>query len=73
MFDAGGSYLSFPPWVPFGRHLSVVTGVVVGRWLGGLFGYQPFYREWTTDWGTACDKMEKSIFQRRFVSPRHND
>ncbi|KAH8762492.1 hypothetical protein F5883DRAFT_116021 [Diaporthe sp. PMI_573] len=73
MFDAGGSYLSFPRWVPFGKSLSVVTGVVVGRWLGGLLGYQPFYREWTTDWETACHKMENSIFQRQFTSLLHRE
>ena len=42
-------------------------GVVIGRWLGGLLGYQPFYRKWTTDWDLACSKMETSIFQRRFA------
>ncbi|KAI0886386.1 uncharacterized protein GGS22DRAFT_128161 [Annulohypoxylon maeteangense] len=66
-FDAGGTYVSFPRWVPFGRQVSQLIGIVVGRWLGGLLGYQPFYREWSTDWQLACDKMESSIFQRRWA------
>ncbi|KUI73670.1 Polyketide synthase CurC [Cytospora mali] len=70
MFDAGGSYLSFPPWIPFGRYLSVAMGVFLGRWLGSLLGYQPFYHEWTTDWDAACHKMESSFFQRRFANKR---
>jgi hypothetical protein len=40
---------------------------VVGRWLGGMLGYQPFYRKWTTDWELACQKMETSLFQKRFA------
>ncbi|KAI5919048.1 hypothetical protein F4810DRAFT_527633 [Camillea tinctor] len=67
MFDAGGSYLSLPNWVPFGRTLSRVIGIVVGRWIGGLLGYQPFYKKWTNNWDLACRKMEMSIFQRRFA------
>ncbi|OTB02611.1 hypothetical protein M426DRAFT_322533 [Hypoxylon sp. CI-4A] len=68
MFDAGGSYLSFPRWVPFSKTLARALGVVVGRWLGGILGYQPFYRKWTTDWQSACRKMERSIFQSRFAN-----
>jgi len=67
MFDAGGSYLSFPAWIPFGRILSRAIGVVIGRWIGGLLGYQPFYSKWTTDWELACQKMETSLVQRRFA------
>ncbi|KAL2164994.1 hypothetical protein VTH06DRAFT_290 [Thermothelomyces fergusii] len=67
MFDAGGSYLSLPWWVPFGRTVSLVLGVVLGRWIAALLGYQPFYREWTTDWDAAVEKMEQSWFQRRFA------
>ncbi|ROV92179.1 hypothetical protein VMCG_09283 [Cytospora schulzeri] len=72
MFDAGGSYLSFPPWVPFGKYLSIALGIFVGRWMGSVLGYQPFYREWTTagDWEAACHKMESSFFQRRFAKQR---
>ncbi|TVY80670.1 putative oxidoreductase yanE, partial [Lachnellula suecica] len=65
-FDAGGSYISLPAWVPFGQTISRTLGVVVGRWIGGLLGYQPFYRKWTTDWDLACAKMDSSFFQRRF-------
>jgi len=46
IFDAGGSYLSLPWWVPFSRSFSRALGIIVGRWLGGLLGYQPFYRKW---------------------------
>ncbi|KAI4284351.1 MAG: hypothetical protein L6R38_001457, partial [Xanthoria sp. 2 TBL-2021] len=67
IFDAGASYLSLPPWVPFGRTLSRIAGIVVGRWIGGLLGYQPFYKQWTSDWDLACRKMETSWFQRRFA------
>ncbi|KAI4864913.1 hypothetical protein F4820DRAFT_422089 [Hypoxylon rubiginosum] len=68
MFDAGGSYLSLPSWIPFSKPLARALGIVVGRWIGGVLGYQPFYRKWTTDWQSACHKMEMSIFQRRFAN-----
>ncbi|KAH7322478.1 hypothetical protein B0I35DRAFT_425862 [Stachybotrys elegans] len=69
-FDASGTYISLPWWVPFGKLLSIGLGVVVGRWIGsGLLNYQPFYREWTTDWESACLQMEGSIFHRRFADP----
>lgn len=67
-FDAGGTYVSFPWWVPFGQTVSQVLGVVVGRWIGGMLGYQPFYPKWTTDWDLACQKMATSVFQRRFAN-----
>ncbi|KAI1413419.1 hypothetical protein F5Y13DRAFT_179526 [Hypoxylon sp. FL1857] len=67
MFDAGGTYISPPRWLPFGQRISQVMGIVVGRWLGGLLGYQPFYRRYSTDWELACEKMESSFFQRRFA------
>ncbi|KAI1424617.1 hypothetical protein F5Y12DRAFT_785288 [Xylaria sp. FL1777] len=57
MFDAGGSYLSFPSWIPFGRWMAQIAGIVVGRWLGGSLGYQPFHRRWTGDWDLASRKM----------------
>ncbi|EUC42422.1 hypothetical protein COCMIDRAFT_39530 [Bipolaris oryzae ATCC 44560] len=66
-FDAGGTYVSFPWWVPFGQTVSQILGVVVGRWVGSMLGYQPFHRKWTTDWDLACQKMESSFFQRRFA------
>ena len=70
MFDAGASYLALPTWIPLGKHLSRVLGIVLGRWIGGLLGYQPFYRKWTTDWELACQKMERSLLQRRFADPK---
>jgi hypothetical protein len=67
MFDAGGSYLSLPTWIPFSRTLARALGIVMGRWVGSLLGYQPYYRRWSTDWGLACERMRSSIFQRRFA------
>ncbi|GKT43287.1 putative oxidoreductase YfjR [Colletotrichum spaethianum] len=73
-FDAGGTYVSFPSWVPFGQYVSLGLGVVVGRWIGsGLLGYQPFYRKWTTDWDLACQRMQQTIFQRRFADRTKTD
>ncbi|KAI0850550.1 hypothetical protein F5Y00DRAFT_232639 [Daldinia vernicosa] len=73
-FDAGGSYLSLPWWVPFRHRISQAVSILVGRWLGGLLRYQPFYREWLTEenWQLACEKMESSYFQRRFADRRHS-
>ncbi|KAH8698357.1 hypothetical protein BGW36DRAFT_375942 [Talaromyces proteolyticus] len=67
MFDAGGTYLSPPWWVPFRSWVGLFLGIVMGRWIGGLLRYAPFYPEWTTDWQGACDIMERSYFQWRFV------
>ncbi|KUI58321.1 hypothetical protein VP1G_05615 [Cytospora mali] len=67
MFDAGGSYLSLPQWVPFGKQLAYAMGITMGRYLGAILGYQPFYWEWTTNWEEACRKMETCLFQRRFA------
>jgi mannose-6-phosphate isomerase-like protein (cupin superfamily) len=69
MFDAGGSYLSPPAWVPepLRHHIGRAMGVVVGRWIGGLLGYAPFFPEWTTDWPAACRKMSEHPTQRRFA------
>jgi mannose-6-phosphate isomerase-like protein (cupin superfamily) len=66
-WDAGASYLTLPWWVPFRSSVSRALGVVVGRWLGGLLGYQPFHKGWTMDWELACSKMEASVFHRRFA------
>ncbi|KAM7203266.1 Cupin, RmlC-type [Rhypophila sp. PSN 637] len=67
-FDAGGTYITLPKWFGPCKHVvAIALGVVVGRWIGGLLGYQPFYKEWTTDWELACRKMETSLFQRRFA------
>ncbi|KAH9992265.1 hypothetical protein F4779DRAFT_637567 [Xylariaceae sp. FL0662B] len=68
MFDAGGSYLSLPRWMPLNKGVVRVVGIVIGRWLGGLLGYQPFYRKWTTDWELSCKKMASSAFQKRFAN-----
>lgn len=67
MFDAGDSYLSPPAWIPFRHTVGKVLGVVVGRYIGGLLGYAPFYPEWTTDWAAACRKMESCWSQRKFA------
>lgn len=67
MFDSGDSYLSPPAWMPFRHTLGWLLGVVVGRYIGGLLGYAPFYPEWTTDWEAACSKMEGCWAQRRFA------
>jgi hypothetical protein len=65
MFDAGASYLSLPWWVPFGRTIAFAVGVLVGRWVAGSLGYQPYHRKWTKDWQLACEKMETSVFYRQ--------
>ena len=67
MFDAGGSYMTLPWWVPFRGRVSQLAGIVIGRWLGGIAGYQPFYRKWSDDWQLACEKMETCVFLRRFA------
>ncbi|KAF2463678.1 uncharacterized protein BDR25DRAFT_245311, partial [Lindgomyces ingoldianus] len=69
MFDAGGSCLALPSLIPFNMTISRIMGIILGRWLGGILGYQPYYREWTTDWETARKRMETSPFQRRFARP----
>ncbi|PHH72901.1 hypothetical protein CDD80_4187 [Ophiocordyceps camponoti-rufipedis] len=48
MFDAAGTYFTLPWWLPFRSSASRLLGIVVGRWIGHLLGYQPFYDEWTT-------------------------
>ncbi|KAI0490217.1 hypothetical protein F4859DRAFT_500664 [Xylaria cf. heliscus] len=73
MFDAGGSYLSLPRWIPFSRTVARALGIVVGRWIGGSLGYQPFFEKWTTDWDLACRKMDMSIFHRRFADREGED
>lgn len=67
MWDAGDTYLTLPWWVPFRSSVSIAMGIVIGRWIGSLLGYQPFHKHWTSDWKLACDKMETSVFQRRFA------
>jgi hypothetical protein len=54
--------------MPFRRTVGYWAQIVVGRWLGGLLGYKPFYREYTTDWDYAVAKMKSSFFQRNLVN-----
>ena len=68
MFDAGDSYMSPPSWVPFRHAIGWLAGVVIGRYIGGLLGYAPFYPEWTTDWAAACRKMKGHWTQARFAA-----
>ncbi|KAI2643726.1 hypothetical protein GGS21DRAFT_497870 [Xylaria nigripes] len=67
MFDAGGSYLALPRWIPFSNTIARGLGILIGRWIGGSLGYQPFFKKWTTDWELACRKMRLSTFHRRFA------
>ena len=41
--------------------------MILGRWIGGLLGYKPFFKEYTTDWDYAVAKMKGSFFQRHLV------
>ncbi|KAJ4993961.1 hypothetical protein SVAN01_00438 [Stagonosporopsis vannaccii] len=66
--DGGDAYTPAPAWVPFRRQVGYWTCVVVGRWIGGLLGYKPFFREYTTDWDFAVAKMKGSYFQRHLVN-----
>lgn len=56
-----------PKWVPFRRFIGYWGGVFLGRWIGGLLGYKPFFREYTTDWDYAVAKVKGSWFQRHLV------
>ncbi|KAF2788464.1 hypothetical protein K505DRAFT_314851 [Melanomma pulvis-pyrius CBS 109.77] len=67
MFDAGGSYLSFPWWIPCSRYVARLAGIVIGRWLGAVLGIQPYHQKWSSDWNLACNKMRGSFFQQRFA------
>ncbi|KFA74226.1 hypothetical protein S40288_10416 [Stachybotrys chartarum IBT 40288] len=71
MFDAGDSYLSPPAWVPepLRHHIGKFMDVVLGRWIGGMLGYAPFYPEWTTDWAAACRQMNLCSTQKKFAQP----
>ncbi|KAH9906350.1 hypothetical protein F4778DRAFT_769447 [Xylariomycetidae sp. FL2044] len=71
-FDGGDHYLPFPAalpaWIPKPWSVRIRTflgfwlTVIVGRYIGGLLGYQPFYREYTTDWELAVAKMKSTWF-----------
>lgn len=67
MFDAGGSYLALPWYIPFGKTISMGMSIFLGRWVGGFLGYQPFHKEWTNEWDIACSKMRESMFHRKFA------
>ncbi|KAI9804115.1 MAG: hypothetical protein M1825_001517 [Sarcosagium campestre] len=67
IFDAGSHYLPAPAWCPFRRTVGYWGTILVGRWIGGLLGYKPYFREYTTDWEYAAEKMRASFFQRRNV------
>lgn len=41
--------------------------MILGRWIGGLLGYKPFFKEYTTDWDYAVAKMRGSWFQRGLI------
>ncbi|KAI0023369.1 hypothetical protein F4780DRAFT_78310 [Xylariomycetidae sp. FL0641] len=73
MFDAGGSYPSLPGWLPCGRRISIIGSIVLGRWLGGLLGYQPYYHKWTTDWQLARSRMESTWAYKGFVDDKKKD
>lgn len=61
-------YTPAPWWVPFfRREIGYWTCVFLGRWVGGLLGYKPFFKEYTTDWAFAVAKMKGSWFQRHLV------
>ncbi|KAL8792096.1 MAG: hypothetical protein Q9195_005271 [Heterodermia aff. obscurata] len=65
--DGGDAYTPAPAWVPFRRTVGYWTCVILGRWIGGLLGYKPFFKEYTTDWDYAVMKMKGSFFQRHLV------
>ena len=61
-------YTPAPWWVPFyRREIGYWACVFLGRWVGGLLGYKPFFKEYTTDWNFAVAKMKGSFFQRHMV------
>lgn len=65
--DGGDAYTPAPAWVPFRRQVGYWACVIIGRWIGGLLGYKPFFKEYTTDWDFAVAKMKGSFFQRHLV------
>ncbi|KAK0513964.1 hypothetical protein JMJ35_003686 [Cladonia borealis] len=65
--DGGDAYTPAPAWVPFRRTIGYWTCVILGRWIGGILGYKPFFREYTTDWDYAVAKMKGSFFQRHLA------
>lgn len=67
MLDAGGHYTPAPAWMPFRLFFGYWTSVIIGRWLGGLLGYKPFFKQYSTDWEFAVMKMKSSFWTRRLV------
>lgn len=65
--DAGDHYTPAPKWVPFRRFFGYWACVIIGRWIGGLLGYKPFFKEYTTDWDFAVAKMKGNWWTRRNV------
>ncbi len=65
--DGGDAYTPAPAWVPFRRTVGYWTCVILGRWIGGMLGYKPFFKEYTTDWDYAVAKMKGSFFQRHLI------
>lgn len=61
-----------PSWVPCRKFIGYWGTVVIGRWVGGLLGYKPYFREYTTDWDYACAKMKSSWFRKRLVHESYN-
>ena len=66
--DGGDAYTPAPWWCPFRRQIGYWGCVIIGRWIGGLLGYRPFFREYTTDWDYVVAKMKGSLFQRHLVN-----
>ena len=73
VYDGGDAYPELPAWLPCRRTLSYWYGVVLGRWIGGMLGYKPFFKEYTTDWDYAVAKMKRSFFQRHLVEESYKD
>lgn len=66
-------YTPAPWWVPFfRREIGYWTCVFLGRWVGGLLGYKPFFKEYTTDWDFAVAKMKGSWFQRHLAEDAYS-
>lgn len=53
--------------MPFRHFFGYWAGIIIGRWIGGLLGYQPFFPEWTTDWPAACEQMNSHWTQRKYA------
>ncbi|KAI9166304.1 putative oxidoreductase patJ [Paramyrothecium foliicola] len=67
IMDGGDVYPVGPKWVPFRRFFGYWGTIILGRWVGGLLGYPPYFREYTTDWDFAVAKMKGSWSQRWLV------